>query len=157
MSSGRLSHGMLLAGSVAAIGVVMIVAGPAVVPDAHLAGLVLLAASVGVLLMVRRQSRDTAPRLVFDRNGVWYRDWGLDPVPWTEIASAQVVGSRVRARLCIELAEGHTVLDGLDGEARAKLTRNPLVRPPKLYVPDGTLDTPLPEIAAAIRGHLADT
>jgi len=157
ISRNRLQHGVLLAVVLGAIGVAsLFFAGPAL-PDGQLLGAVNLALAAGVLAYVGYTARDTRPRMILDREGLWYRDWGIGPLPWHQIGETRIAGIRLNAHLSIELRDPDALLAGLDDATRRRFKRNRLVRLPRLMVPNDALDAPLEEILAAIRARLDRT
>lgn len=154
ISRTRLQHGVLLAVVLGAIGIVSLVLAGPTVPDGQLLGVINLVLAAGVLAYVGHAARDTRPRLVLDRDGIWYRDWGIEPIPWRQIALARISGARINAHLAIELRDPDALLARLDDRARRKFTGNRLVRLPHVTIPNGALDASLEEILAAIRAHL---
>ncbi len=153
ISRSRLQHGVLLAVVLGAIGVAsLLFAGPAL-PDGQLLGIVNLALAAGVLAYIGHAARDTRPRMVIDREGLWYRDWGIGPVPWRQIGHAEIGGIRLNAYLSIELRDPDALLASLDEKTRRRFKRNRLVRLPRLMVPNDALDAPLDEILDAIRAY----
>ncbi len=155
-SRARVQHGILLGAVLAAIGLGTLLFGGSSVPDAELVGTAVLVMAAGVLMMVVRGTRDTRPRLVLDRNGVWFRDWGIAAVPWAAIDTVYTSGSRLQAYITLSLRDPERFLDALPPAERAKLTSNRLYRPPDLRIPHNALDAPLDEILAALRSGLDD-
>jgi len=152
----RAQHGMLLSAVLAAIGLAsLLIAGPAA-PDAELAGAVALLLSLGVLIVVMRNARDRRPRLVLDRDGVWFRDWDIAAVPWAAIDTVLTSGSRLQAFITLSLRDPERFLNALPPAERAGLTSNRLFRRPELRIPHNALDAPLDEVLAALRSGLED-
>ena len=150
----KLLHGSVIAGLLAALGLWLIFFAGASVPQAELAGVVNLILAAGVLFLARRAVGDPRPHMTLDRDGIWFRDWGLDKIPWHQIGHVYSGGIRLNSFACLELRDPEAVLAGLPEEQRRKLQSNRLVRPPRLLIPNGALDAPLPEILAAIRAGL---
>lgn len=157
IARSKLQHGYVLAGVLGAIGLALIALGGDTVPDAGLLAVVNLALAAAVLAMVRRSARDRRPRMVLDHEGLWYRDWGIGPVPWSAIARSTILGSRVQSVLLVRLRDAERFLAGLPEDERRRLRSNRLARLPDLRVPSGALEAPLEEIAAAIQDRLAAT
>lgn len=155
VSRTKLQHGYLLAGVLAAIGLVMLALSGPSIPDGQLIGLIPLGLAAIVLISVIRTARDPRPRMVLDSEGVWYRDWGLPVVPWPQVERAHITGSRLLGSISLELRDPDALLAGLDEATRAKIKSNSLVRLPRLMVPNGALDASPNDIVAAIRGGLA--
>ena len=154
ISRNRLQHGVLLAVVLGAIGVAsLIFAGPTL-PDGQLLGVINLTLAAGILAYVGYTARDARPRMILDREGLWYRDWGIGPLSWDQIGETRVAGIRMNAYLSINLRDPDALLAGLDDATRRRFKRNRLVRLPRLTVPNDALDAPLDEILTAIRAHL---
>ncbi len=153
VSRTKAQHAALLAAVLALIGGGVLLSGA--VPDAGLIGGLHLALAVVVGLSAVYLARDRSPRLTIDDEGIWFRGWHLDKLPWSEIADVYIAGSRVRSQLCVRVREGDRLLAGLPEQERTRLLRNPLVHLPELRVPNGALDAALPEVEAAIRVKLA--
>ena len=153
-SRTRVQHGILLSVVLALIGLgTLLFAGPSV-RDAELVGAVALVTSAVILFVVLRNARDIRPRMLLDRDGIWFRDWEIGPVPWTEIDDAYTSGSRLQAFVSLHLRDPEGFLAGLPGPERKALRANRLYRSPDLRIPHGALDAPLDEILAAIKTHL---
>ncbi len=150
-SRAKRVHGLVIAGVLAAVGLLaMFAAGPAL-PDGQLIGLVNLALAGGVVVYVLRSAWNPGVGMVLDDNGVWFRDWDLPPVPWRHIANAHAAGIRLRPLVHVELHDAETFFARVDAGARKRRRANPLVRPTRLTVPNGALDAPLTDIVEAIR------
>lgn len=154
IAKSKLQHGGLLAAVLAVIGCAMIVLADPSVPYAKLTGAINLALAAGIAFFVMRNAQNPHPLLVLDQDGIWYRDWGLDPVAWDRIAGVALGGSRMQSFACLELTDAEALFAGLSSERRRKVEANRLVRPPRLLIPNGALDAPLPDIVAAIRSGL---
>ena len=151
VSPDRMRHGLVLAGVIAAIGLgIMLFAGPSVA-DAPLIGMISLALGAGVAVYVVRAARDPAPRLVLAADGVWFRDWGLPPVPWRNVARVTSAGSRISSFICVEVDDWEEFAATLDDATRARCRSNRLVRSPRLMVPNGAIDASFNEVLVALR------
>ena len=151
VSRAKRLHGLVIAGVLAAVGLLaMFAAGPAL-PDGQLIGLVNLALAGGVVVYVLRTAWNPGVGMVLDDDGLWFRDWGLPPVPWRHVHGAYMTGIRLRPLLCVELGDADVFLGQIDAATRRRCRNNPLVRPPRLMVPNGALDAPLTDVMAAIR------
>jgi len=146
---------MLLAGVLATIGLAVIFFADASIPNAALLGAVNLLLAGGVLFSVVRAARDPRPRMVLDRDGIWYRDWPVGKVPWRFLRGVYMQGSRFQTFACVELRDPESFLAALGEAERRKCRSNRLVRLPCLLVPHGALDAPLEQIADAIGAALA--
>ncbi len=101
--------------------------------------------------MSMRQSITKEARLTVDAEGVWFRDWRMDTVPWHEIADVYVSGSRLKSTICIELKDPKGFAQRLPKDQRARLWRNPLVRMPVLRISPKMIDAPAETILEALR------
>ncbi len=152
-SRTRVQHGILLCVVLALVGVwALLFAGPSV-RDAALVGAVALAMSAVILFVVLRNARDTRARMVLDRDGIWFRDWEIGPVPWAAIGDAYTSGSRLQAFVSLPLRDPEAFLAGLPEAERKALRANRLYRSPALRLPHGALDAPLDQVLAAIKTH----
>jgi hypothetical protein len=153
-SRTRVQHGILLGAVLALVGLgTLLFAGPSV-PDAELVGAVALALSAVILFVVLRNARDGSARMVLADEGIWFRDWGIGPVPWSAIDDAYTSGSRLQAFVSLHLRDPDGFLASLPEAERKALRGNRLARLPELRIPHGTLDAPLDQILAAIKSHL---
>ena len=155
-SRARVQHGILLAAVLAVIGLGSLFFGAPSVPDAELVGAVVLVMAAGVLIVIMRSARDTRPRLVLDRNGVWFRDWEIAAVSWMAIDAVYTGGSRLQAFITLSLQDPEGFLNALPPAERARLKSNRLYRRPELRIPHNALDAPFDEILAALRSGLED-
>jgi hypothetical protein len=155
ISRTKVQHGLLLGGVLAAIGLAVIGFGGTAIPDAGLIGGVNLVIAAGILVSVIRSARDPRPRLVLDRDGIRYRDWGIGVVAWPEIADAAIGGPRLLSFLGVRLADPDGFAARLPAEARPKLRSSRFYRAPLLKIPNGALDAPLEDILAAIEAGIA--
>ena len=109
-SRAKRVHGLVIAGVLAAVGLLaMFAAGPAL-PDGQLIGLVNLALAGGVVVYSLRTHWSPGVGMVLDDDGLWFRDWGLPPVPWRHVRGAHMVGIRLRPLLCVELGDADAFL-----------------------------------------------
>ncbi len=155
-SRAQVQHGILLGAVLAVIGLGSLFFGGSSVPDAELVGAVVLVLAAGVLIVVVRGARDTRPRMVVDRDGVWFRDWGIETVSWAAIDAVYTSGSRLQAFITLSLQDPDGFLNALPPAERARLTSNRLFRRPELRIPHDALDAPLDEILTALRSGLDD-
>ncbi len=155
-SRARVQHGILLSAVLAVIGLANLFFVGSSVPDAELVGAVVLVMAAGVLAVVMRSARDQRPRLVLDRDGVWFRDWGIEKVSWAAIDSVYTSGSRLQAFITLSLRDPERFLNALPPAERARLTSDRLFRRPELRIPHNALDAPLDEVLAALRAGLED-
>ena len=141
-------HGLLIAGIFTVVGVGVILGDDS---DGLMIGLVSLALAAAVVVYVARTAWNPGVGMVLDDRGLWFRDWGLPPVPWRHVGDAYTVGIRLRPLIRVELKDADAFIAGLDAAARRRCRGNPLIRPPRLMIPDGALDAALGDIVAAIR------
>ncbi len=144
-------HGLLIAGIFTVVGVGAILGDGSWLADGLMIGLVNLALAAAVVVYVARTAWNPGVGMVLDDRGLWFRDWGLPPVPWRHVGDATTVGIRLRPLIRIELKDFDAFIAGLDEAARRRCRGNPLIRPPRLMIPNGALDAPLGDIVAAIR------
>lgn len=148
VSRTKLQQGYLLGGVLVLIGVVVFAIGG--IPDATLIGAGHVLVGGGIIGYTLRQSRDQTPRLVLDGEGIWYREWKIRPVPWAQIASVGTSGSRMSSFVSIELRDESTFLHILSPEDRHKIKSNSLIRLPRLFIPNHSVDAPFEELAGEI-------
>ncbi len=151
VSPGKRTHGMVIAGLLAASGVVSLIAAGPSVPDGETIGLVALALAAVVFFHVRRTTSTTGPAMVLDGDGIWFREWGMDAVPWRFIAGVRMAGNRLRPLIYIELDNSADLFAHMEASSGTRPSLGPLVRGGRLVVPNSALDAPLNEVAVAIR------
>ncbi len=151
VSPARLRHGLVLAGLIAAIGLGIALFAGSSVADAPLIGAVslVLAASIGAFVL--RTTRDPEPRMVLGADGVWFRDWGLPPVPWPNVSRIYSVGIRIQPFVCVEVDDWEEFAATLDDATRARCRSNRLVRWPRLMIPNSAVDASFSEVLVALR------
>lgn len=154
ISRTKLQQGFLLGGVLAIIGIVILVVGRQVIPDAILIGIGHIVVGGGVIGWCNYLTRDTRPRLVLDADGVWYRDWKTRPIPWQQIRGVSTTGSRMSSFVCIEVRDEQTLLHIIPEGDRQKFKSNRLVRLPKLFIPNNSVDAPFNELVDAIKAGL---
>lgn len=152
----RIQHGVLLGAVLATIGLAIMLFGGSAVPDAALVGAVNLVIGAGILLAVLRGARDRGARMVLDRQGIWYRGWGVT-LPWREIDRVYVTGARHQPYVSIRVKDSGRFLSMLPpGEAR-RLRANRLWKAPEIRIPYGDVaishDDLLVAIQAGVDGH----
>ena len=150
IARSRVQHGYMLAGVLAAIGIWASLFADPQITGGPLLGLVNLGLSGGIAFYIWRLSRDKRPRLVIDQRGIWFRDWNLDPVPWSQIESTLQKGGRLQAFFCLQLRDPEGLFSSLPAEQRGKAQANRLIRPPLLMIPAHSVDADFSEIRAAI-------
>jgi hypothetical protein len=153
-SRSRVQHGILLGAVLALIGLGTVLFAGTAVRDAELVGGVVLVLSAVMLAVTWRNARDTRARMVLDSDGIWFRDWNIQPVPWAAFDDAYTSGSRLQALVALHLHDPDGFLAGRPEAERKSLGANRLARMPELRIPHGTLDAPLDEVLAAIKARL---
>ena len=150
IARSRVQHGYMLAGVLAAIGIWASLFADPQITGGPLLGIFNLTLAGGIVFHIWRLSRDKRPRLVIDQRGIWFRDWNLDPVPWSQIESTLQKGGRLQAFLCLRLRDPEGLFSSLSAEQRGKAQANRLIRPPLLMIPAHSVDADFGEISAAI-------
>jgi len=150
IARSRVQHGYMLAGVLAAIGIWASLFADPQITGGPLLGLVNLGLAGGIAFHIWRLSRDKRPRLVIDQRGIWFRDWNLDPVPWSQIEGTLQKGGRLQAIICLQLRDPEGLFSSLPTEKRGKALANRLIRPPLLMIPAHSVDADFGEIRAAI-------
>jgi hypothetical protein len=150
IAKSRITHGFMLAGVLAAIGIWASLFADPQITGGPLLGLVNLGLAGGIAFHIWRLSRNKRPRLVIDQRGIWFRDWKLDPVPWSQIEGTLQKGGRLQAFLCLQLRDPEGLFSSLPAEQRGKAQANRLIRPPLLMIPAHSVDADFSEIRAAI-------
>ncbi len=147
-------HGKVVGGFVGAVGVVLVLVPESVVAGGVPIGLVMIAIGAAFYLAATRTASATRPRLVVSDEGVWHRDWGLDVVPWGEIARVFTGTSRFKTTLCVELKDPEGFVADLPPAVRERLKTNPLTRLPVLRILPTTLKATVDDLLAALRSGL---
>jgi hypothetical protein len=155
ISRTKLQQGYLLGGFLMVIGLIVFLIGQQVVPDATLIAIGHVVVGVGVIGYSLHLARDPRPRLVLDADGVWYRDWNTRPIPWEQIRGVTTSGSRMSSFVCIELRDERTLMHIIPPTDRQKFKSNRLVRLPKLFIPNNSVDATFNELVDAIKAGLA--
>ena len=150
----KVRYGVLLGAVLAAIGLAVMTSGASAIPNAQYIGAIIFIVAAAVLAVGLCGALDRRVRLVLDRGGVWYRDWGIGTVPWREISRASLGGTHMKAYLGIEVREMAGFLASLTASERKHVHHNRLVRLPVLHVPQGALDAPLDEVLAAVESGI---
>ena len=145
-SPAKRRHGLIIAGLLAAVGVISLLADGPALPDGVMIGGVALALAAGFAVHVLRTTDTSGAVLTIDGEGVWFRDWGLPKVPWRHIGGIRVVGIRLRLLIHIDLIDGEAFFAGID-----KRPASPLVRPTRLEAPGGAFDAPIGDVVVALR------
>ena len=151
----RLQQGYFLGAVLVAIGIIIFLIGRQIIPDATLIALGHVAVGAGVIGYSLHLARDPRPRLVLDADGVWYRDWNTRPIPWGQIRAVGAAGSRMNSFVGIEVRDEQTLMHIIPPADRQKFKANRLVRLPKLFIPNNSVDLPFNELIAAIRAGMA--
>ena len=148
-SPGKRRHGLIIVGLLAAVGIIALLSAGPGLPDGAMIGSVALALSAGFALHVLRSTSAPGAILTIDREGIWFRDWGLPKVPWRHVAGIQVAGIRLHLLIRIDLVDGEAFLAGLDAAQRR--TTSALVRPDGLSAPAGAFQAPIGDVVVALR------
>ena len=148
-SPGKRRHGLIVAGLLAAVGVIALIAAGEALPDGVMIGSLALVLAAGFAVHVLRSTGAAGDVLTIDSEGVWFRDWNLPKVPWRHVAGIHVAGIRLRLLIHIDLIDGEAFLAGLDGAPRRPA--NPLVRPDRLVAPGSAFDAPIGDVVVALR------
>jgi len=155
VSRTKLHQSYLLGGVLVVIGLVIFLIGQQVIPDATLIAMGHVVVGGGVIAYSLRLARDTRPRLVLDGDGVWYRDWKTRPIPWEQIRAVTTTGSRLSSFVCIEVRDEQTLMHIIPPGDRQKFQTNRLVRLPKLFIPNNSVDASFAELVDAIKAGQA--
>jgi len=148
-SPGKRRHGLIIAGLLAVVGAVALLSAGPGLPDGVMIGGLALVLAAGFAVHVLRSTGDSGAILTIDRDGVWFRDWGLPKVPWRHVAGIHVAGIRLHLIIRIDLIDGEAFLAGLD-EAQRRTTSS-LVRPDRLAAPAGAFQAPIGDVVVALR------
>lgn len=150
-SSSRRTHGLVVAGLLAVVGVIALFSAGPGLPDGELIGALNLVLAGGVAVYVARTAWRPGIDLVLDDDGIWFRGWDLPTVPWRHVAEARMAGSRIRPLLYVELDDPEALFAAIDAAAGKRRAANSLVRETRLLIPNSALDAPLGEVVEAIR------
>ena len=143
-------HGKVIGAGVTVLGLSMLLVPDLAVEDAPLVGVMMIVVGATFFYMSMRQSMTGEVRLTVDDEGVWFRDWRMNTVPWHEIVDVYVGGSRLQSVICVELKDPKGFAARLPEDQRARLSRNPLVRMPVLRIAPKTIDAPAETILKAL-------
>lgn len=155
-SGGRAKHGLILAGLLAAIGLWILLFGAGTVEDHQFSGGLALALAAAVGGAVWWQAFQGGVRLRIDRNGVWFKDWGL-AVPWPRIEDVYQSGTRLQPFVTLRLRDPEAFLDGLSTAEAKALRGNRLWKRPELKIPGGAVEASQREIEDAILEGLKES
>lgn len=154
-SRTRLKQGYLLGGVLAAIGIIVFLAGRKVIPDAVLIALGHMAVGAGIVVHTWRQAQDPRPRLVLDTDGIWFRDWNTRPIPWSQVRAIGTAGSRMSSFVSVEIRDAQTLLHLIPPADRQKFRTHRLVRLPRLFIPNNSVDIPFDGLVEALKAGQA--
>ena len=149
-SKSRRAQGFVLSGVLTAVGLATIVLSGGLGESYVWTGGLLVVLGLVFLVQAIRTSRDTAPWLVIDARGLWYKEWGLPPVPWPEIADLYQTGSRFQAFLAVALRDQEAYFAGLAERGEGRVRPGRLIRPGLLLIPANTLDSNFRQVQIAI-------
>lgn len=138
------------------IGVIVFLIGHQTIPDATLIAAGHIFVGAGVIAFSYRLARSGEARLVLDPDGIWYRDWHSRPIPWEQIRSVTAAGSRMNSFIAIEVRDAQTLLHTIPAAEREKFKASRLVRLPKLFIPNSSVDAPFDELIDTIKARLAE-
>jgi hypothetical protein len=144
-------HGKVIGAGVTLFGLSMLLIPDLAVEDASPVGIMMVVVGAIFFYMSMRQSMTKEARLTVDADGVWFRDWRMDTVPWREIADIYTAGSRFKPMICVELRDPEGFAARLPEDQRARLWRNPLVRMPVLRIAPKTIAAPAEAVMKALR------
>ena len=146
--TGRLRHGLVVAGLLSAVALLLYFFGAGVAEDHQLLGLALLILA-GATAIIALRHKETEPDLLSGGVGLWCAEWRLT-VPWTAIEDCYVAGSRLRPYLALKLKDPDAFAAGLRPEDRERLTSSPYIRLPELRIPANAAGNRL----LALRDHV---
>lgn len=148
-SPSKRRHGLIIAGLLAVIGMIALLAAGPALPDGMMIGGLALALGAGFAFHVLRSTSGGEAVLTIDDEGIWFRDWGLPKVPWRHVSGIHVAGIRLHLLIHVILIDGEGYLAGLDDAQRR--TTSSLVRPDRLAMPGGAFDAPIGDVVVAMR------
>ena len=144
-------HGKVIGAGVTLLGLSMLLIPDLAVEDASPVGIMMVVVGATFFYMSMRQSMTKEARLTVDADGVWFRDWRMDTVPWHEISDVYSAGSRFKPMICVELKDPTGFAARLSDDQRARLWRNPLVRMPVLRIAPKMIDAPAEAVIKALK------
>ena len=109
------------------------------VRDASLVAAVVIAIGGGLFFIAGREALRREPRLIISEDGLWYRDWEIEAVPWRDVGNIFVMGSKFKRDIAIELREPQAFVNDRTEQERTRLKRNRLFRPPHLLISVGAM------------------
>lgn len=147
---GRFVHGIGLTAFLLLCGLWFLLIDPDGFAGALWIGVVMVVVALGFGALTLRRARNREAQLIIDENGVWYQDWGLPSVPWSEIGEVYQKGSKIQAFVALQLSDGNHLIHRLSDEERRKVNMGRLVRPGLLLIPNGALEGTLKDVETAI-------
>lgn len=146
VSKNKIQQGYLLAGFMLVSGLALMFYLNDASKDATLIGMVNIGFAAVVFFLTRRSLATSSRLLVLNSDGVWYRDWKGPVIPWSQIASIEISGSRIKAAVRVTLKDPEAVITLLDAADRKAFEKNSLVIMPVLRIPNGTLADTLEQV-----------
>ena len=135
-SVNKVMQGYLLSGFLAIVGLLFIFVLDKSSPDAVLIGCVPLLFAVIVGALAYRGARNSDRLLVLNNEGMFFKGWSNDVIPWPQIAKVEPGGSRISAFLRVELSD-------------------PAAPRPMLKIPAGDLSVPMQEVVEVAQGFMS--
>ncbi|MEM7169303.1 MAG: hypothetical protein AAF530_03995 [Pseudomonadota bacterium] len=148
IAKAKLQHGYLLSGVLAIIGLAFLFVAGQEIPNRELAGGAILLAAAVVFYFNWRNGQGSDIILRLSDQGIWYRGWGLETVPWERIAKLDVKGGRMQSFLYLELYDFEKFL-AQNGKAQGGNSR--LIKPPAILIPFSDVQADPAEVIETIR------
>lgn len=141
-------HGLVVGGACGVVGLALLLGGESVAEQRWLGGLIAVL-GVGVAWHGLRVGRDRGPHLRIDRDGVFFREWGLT-VAWRDIEDVYQSGSRVQPFVTVRLRDPARFQARLAAAEARALKGNRLWKSPELRIPYNAVEATRDEILAAL-------
>lgn len=154
ISRTKLQQSYLLGAVLIAIGAIVYVFGHRTLPDATAIAVGHLLIGGAIIAFSYRQGHDGEARLVLDPDGIWFRDWQTRAIPWQQVRGVAAAGSRMNSFIAVEVRDEQTLLHIIPASDRAKFKANRLVRLPKLFIPNNSVDAPFDELIETMNACL---
>lgn len=104
-SANKVLQGYLLSGFLAIVGILFIFVLNDSSPDAVTIGYVQLLFSAIVGVLAYRGARSSDRILIINDDGIWFKTWATSVIPWNQIISIEIAGSRFNASLKITVKD----------------------------------------------------